>query len=153
LVDKLTSFCPIGGTPIYALKFLQEERWRGGERKGSAWVSRDDVIEEDEEDESEDGNSDNDNNNDSSSNTAHLDHRRHHPSAVDEINPTDRLQVWRCRRQGRLERNFELDNFLPPLSLHHNDGGGDSSEGISIAVPCATEGGVVEPNALCSGRQ
>jgi hypothetical protein len=115
---------------------VQEERWRGGERKGSAWVNRDDVIEEDEEDDETGGSSNdednvvvaspNNNNNNNNERTA-----CESAAAGDVDRSNDRLQVWRCRRQGRLERNFELDTgggvgggLLPA-------GGG----GVSFAVP------------------
>lgn len=132
---------------------LQEERWRGGERKGSAWVSRDDVIAEGEEneDETDDENeTDDDNNNeDNSSDTKNrpcggdnniLDKKEPEIAAAAA---TDRLQVWRCRRQGRLEQNFELfgngddHRHRFPLEPLDTDGGdpGSPSGRISIVVP------------------
>ena len=110
---------------------MQEERWRGGERKGSAWVSRDNVIAEDEEDE------DSEEEDDKSDYSEAAVAERPATTVVDDASPTDRLQVWRCRRQGRLERNFELDNGLPPLPQDPDSGGG----GLSFAVPpCLADG-------------
>ena len=74
---------------------MQEERWRGGERKGSAWVSRDNVIAEDEEDE------DSEEEDDKSDYSEAAVAERPATTVVDDASPTDRLQVWRCRRQGR----------------------------------------------------
>jgi hypothetical protein len=112
---------------------VQEERWRGGERKGSAWVSRGDVIEEDEEDD--------DDSEDDSNETLDHPHTTDAPEVVPVVAASDRLQVWRCRRQGRLEQNFELGGGLGgegklrfgPPDFEGEEG--EPCERISIAVP------------------
>ncbi len=61
---------------------------------------------------------------------------------VPVVAASDRLQVWRCRRQGRLEQNFELGGglggegklrFAPPPDFEGEEG--EPCERISIAVP------------------
>ncbi len=116
----------------------QEERWRGGERKGSAWVSRGDVIAEDEEDD--------DDSEDDSNETLEQPHMTDAPEVVPVVAASDRLQVWRCRRQGRLEQNFELGGGLggesklrfAPTDFEGEEG--EPCERISIAVPSRPAG-------------
>jgi hypothetical protein len=114
---------------------VQEERWRGGERKGSAWVNRDDVIEEDEEDDDDDNSEDEENVVVTSPTTTNNNNERTACESAAEVDhrSNDRLQVWRCRRQGRLERNFELDASGGGI-LSLPAGGG----GVSLSVPPLT---------------